>query len=87
MASHIFPNSTKYPSNPSEISLAYDELPYKLTNTILLKNGPWAFEIARNMRVRGHTVDEKPTAVLPDIFPATVHIRDEFLMGHTLPTG
>ena len=35
MAFRVFPNSTKYPLDPSEISLAQDELPYKLMNTTL----------------------------------------------------
>ena len=35
MAFHVFPNSTKYPLDPSEVSLAHDELPYKLMNTTL----------------------------------------------------
>lgn len=45
MASHIFPNSTNYPSDPSEINLAYGELPYELRNTTVLENVLWAFEI------------------------------------------
>ena len=35
MAFHVFPNSTKYPLDPSEVSLAHDELTYKLMNTTL----------------------------------------------------
>lgn len=45
----MFSNSIKYPSCPSEISLGYDELPYKLINVTLLKKDLWAFEIARKM--------------------------------------
>lgn len=40
--------------------------------------------MARNMIGRCHIVDEKATIIAPDIFPAIIHIRDEFLMGHRL---
>lgn len=42
MASHTFPKSTKYPSYSSEISLAYDKLPYKLINITV---GKWPMGI------------------------------------------
>jgi hypothetical protein len=42
--------------------------------------------MARNIISRGHLVDETSTTMMPDIFPITVHTRDEFLMGHTLLT-
>lgn len=72
IASHIFPNNTKYLLDLSEISLEYGEL----MNTTLLKNVLWAFEMARNMIGRYHIVDEKATIIVPDIFPAIIHIRD-----------
>lgn len=54
-------------------------------NTALLKNVLWAFEMVRNIIGRCHIVDEKATLTVPDIFPAIIHIRDKFLMGHRLP--
>lgn len=56
MASPIFPNSTKYHLDPTEVSLAYDEVPYELMNNTLLINIPWAFEMVRNMMGRWHIV-------------------------------
>lgn len=36
------------------------------------------------MTGQGHIVDKKPTIIVPDfIFSVTVHLRGEFLMGHT----
>lgn len=67
-------------------TLVNDEVPYELMNNTLLQNALWAFEMARNMIGRWHIVGDKPTIVVPDIFPSTIHIRDEFLMGHRLPT-
>lgn len=99
MAFHTFPKSTKYPSYSTEISLAYDKLPYKLIN-ITVENGLRAFETARNMIGRDYIVDEKPTLVGSDIFVLifcsvvvasifliSVHVREKFLMGRTLPVG
>lgn len=56
--------------------------------------------MARVKTGRDHTVDTKPTlvgsgiffpifcgVVAPNIFPVTVHIREKFLMGHTLQVG
>lgn len=100
MVSHTFPKNTKYNLYSSEISLAYDKVPYTLPNTTLWNNGLRAFEMARVITGRDHIVDNKPTlvgsgifvlifcsVVAPNILPVTVLIRKKFLMGHTLQVG
>lgn len=42
--------------------------------------------MARNITGSGNIVDVKATTVVPEIFPITVHIGDEPLMHHILPT-